>query len=145
MLMRFDPVREFDRLADEVWGNGRRKAASPMAMDAYRDGDRFVVHLDLPGIDPSSIDVTVEDNVLKVTASRTWERKEERQWLANERYQGTFERQLFLGDTLDADRIDAAYDHGVLTLTIPVAERAKPRKIEVAAGAPQTAIDAASA
>lgn len=145
MLMRFDPVREFDRLADEVWGNGRRKAPSPMAMDAYRDGDRFVVHFDLPGVDPGSIDVTVEDNVLKVTASRTWERKEERQWLANERYQGTFERQLFLGDTLDAERIDAAYDQGVLTLTIPVAERAKPRKIEVAAGSSQTAIDAASA
>lgn len=144
MLMRFDPFREFDRLADEVYANGRRKALSTMAMDAYREGDHFVVHFDLPGVDPDSLDVTVEDNVLNVTASRSWERNEEREWIASERYQGTLQRQLFLGDTLDPDHIEARYEHGVLTLTIPVAERAKPRRVPVAAGTANEAIAAES-
>lgn len=136
MLMRTDPFRELDRLADELWGGDGRRRSGPrtMAMDAYREGDQFVVHFDLPGVDPDSIDVTVEDNVLNVTATRAWERTEEREWVVTERHQGEFHRQLFLGETLDADQIDASYDEGVLTLTIPVAETAKPRKVEVGRG-----------
>lgn len=141
MLMRFEPFREFDRLTEELWGNGRRRAFHGMSMDAYRDGDRFYVHFDLPGVDPDSIDVTVEDNVLDVSAKRAWERKDEQEWVVAERYQGAFERQLFLGDTLDADHIEANYENGVLTLTIPVAERAKPRKIQVESGGNRTAIN----
>jgi len=131
MLMRFDPFREFDRLAEQAFGT--RSLPTSMPMDAYRDGDRFLVHLDLPGVDPSSIELTVEQNVLTVAAERRWE-SQDREMLANERPQGTFSRQLFLGDALDADRVEANYDRGVLTLTIPVAEQAKPRKIAINAG-----------
>src|SRR6202007_2322727 len=100
-------------------------------MDAYRDGDTFVVHFDLPAVDPSSIDLTVEKNVLTVQADRRWQPDEGQEVVVNERPQGHFSRQLFLGDGLDAERIQARYDKGVLTLVIPVAERAKPRKVEV--------------
>ncbi len=145
MLMRFDPFRELDRLTDEVWGNGRRRTAT-MPMDAYRDGGRFVVQFDLPGIDPASIDVTVERNVLNVSAQRRHERGEGQEWVVAERPQGQFARQLFLGETLDADQLEARYEHGVLTLTIPMAEAAKPRKVEVSTGPPrQTAIEATAA
>lgn len=147
MLMRFDPFREFDRLADDLWTTGgRRRSASPlMAMDAYREGDHFVVHFDLPGVDPDSIDITVENDVLTVAAQRDWERgNEDREWVASERFTGTYRRQLFLGDQLDAEHIDADYGDGVLTLTIPVAEAAKPRKVQVTAGSKKKAIDASS-
>ena len=129
MLMRFDPFREIDRLFETVGTmNGWR--GSVLAMDAYRDGDTFVVHLDLPGVDPESIDVTVEQNQLTVRAERQWD-FEGRELVARERPQGTFSRQLFLGESLDADHIDADYVHGVLTLRIPVTEEAKPKKIPV--------------
>ena len=105
-----------------------------MAMDAYRHGDAFVVHFDLPGVDASSIDLTVEKNVLTVSAERNWQAGEGYQVVANERPQGRFSRQLFLGEGLDYDHITAGYDHGVLTVTIPVAEAAKPRKVEIQAG-----------
>ena len=131
MLMRFDPFREFDRLTQQAFGTNSRQAVMPM--DAYRKGDEFVVHFDLPGVDPSSIELTVEKNVLTVSAERNWDFKDQ-EFIANERPQGTFSRQLFLGDTLDADHVEADYDRGVLTLTIPVAEQAKPRKIEVTTG-----------
>lgn len=134
VLMRFDPFRDFDRLLNDVWGDNQRRAFRSMAMDAYRDGDHFMVHFDLPGVDPESIEVTVEDNVLNVKAERSWERREGQDWVANERYEGTFQRQLFLGDTLDAEGIEANYENGVLTLTVPVAEKAKPRKIEISKG-----------
>jgi HSP20 family protein len=126
MLMRFDPFREFDRLTEQVWA-GR----APMPIDAYRRGDEFVVDIDLPGVDPDSIDLTVERNVLTVRAERTWERDETTEVLAAERPHGTFTRQMFLGEALDTDQIDAAYDKGVLTLRLPVAEHAKPRKVEI--------------
>jgi HSP20 family protein len=129
MLMRFDPFREFDRLAQQVFGTGNQPAAMPM--DAYRQGDQFVVHFDLPGVDASSIELTVEKNVLTVSAERRWDTQDQ-QFIANERPQGTFSRQLFLGENLDADQVKADYDRGVLMLTIPVAEQAKPRKIEIA-------------
>ena len=109
-------------------------------MDAYRRGDKFIVHLDLPGIDASSIDLTCEQNVLTVQAERRFETHEEDQLIVNERPQGTFSRQLFLSEGLDPDRIEASYDQGVLTLQIPVAEQAKPRRIQVstAQSGPQT-------
>ena len=130
-VLRFDPFRDFDRLAEQVLGTGARGAARSFPMDAYRRGDRFFVHLDLPGVDPNSIDLTNEQNVLTIRAERRFEPREEDQVVALERPQGVFTRQLFLSDALDADKIQATYDQGVLTLEVPVAERAKPRRIEV--------------
>jgi HSP20 family protein len=134
MLMRFDPFRDLDRMAQLVNQQSDSPRVLSMPMDAYRDGDRFVVHFDLPGVDPDSIDLTVEKNVLTVRAERSWEPTENQDVLISERPRGVFSRQLFLGDSLDVDRIDAAYRNGVLTLTIPVAEQAKPRKVEIHAG-----------
>lgn len=131
MLMRTDPFGELDRLSRQLFGSVARPAGMPM--DAYRDGDTFVVHFDLPGVDPGSVDVEVERNVLTVTAERKGG-LEGRDVLVAERPQGTFSRQLFLGDTLDADHIQADYTAGVLTLRIPVAEQAKPRKVAIEAG-----------
>ena len=147
MLMRFDPFRDLDRLTQQLWntstGNGGGLRAMPM--DAYRRGDRFVVHFDLPGVDPDAIELTIEKNVLTVSAERRWDRQEGDEPVAAERLQGSFTRQLFLGETLDPDHIEAAYEHGVLTLTIPVAEAAKPRKVTVTAGdRSATAIEAES-
>ena len=132
MLMRFDPFREFERLSQQTWGQNRW---SVLPMDAYRHGDQFLVHFDLPGADPSSIELTVEKNVLTIKAERRWQRGEGDEVVVAERPQGTFSRQLFLGETLDTDHIDAAYENGVLTVTIPVAEKAKPRKVEITTGA----------
>lgn len=132
MLMRTDPFREFDRLAQQVLGSNVRPAA--MAMDAYRSGDDFIVHFDLPGIDPETIELDVERNVLNVRAERRNPAPEGAEMIVAERPTGSFTRQLFLGDTLDTDRIDAAYDAGVLTLRIPVAEQAKPRRIQITGG-----------
>ncbi|GAB3251388.1 Hsp20/alpha crystallin family protein [Micromonospora halotolerans] len=114
--MRTDPFREIDRLTEQFFGTTARPAV--MHLDAYRDGDFFYAAFDLPGVDPDSIDCTVERNVLTVRA---------------ERPMGTFTRQLFLGDTLDTDRLEAGYENGVLTLRIPISERAKPRRIAVTA------------
>lgn len=139
MLMRFDPFRELDRLTQPGWTASR---APMVPMDAYRDGDHFYVHLDLPGVDPDSIDLTVEQNVLTVSADRRWSRDEGTQVVISERPQGSFTRQLFLGEGLDADRIDARYENGVLTLSIPVAEQAKPRKVAISHGAGAQAIEA---
>ena len=135
MLMRFDPFRELDRLSQELLGNGPRRTPGGMPMDAYRQDETFYVHFDLPGVDPSSIDLTVEKNVLTVRAERRvdWG-GEGTDVLVAERPQGSYSRQLFLGETLDAERISASYEQGVLTLTIPVAEAAKPRRVEVSAG-----------
>ncbi|MDP9440919.1 MAG: Hsp20/alpha crystallin family protein [Actinomycetota bacterium] len=129
MLMRFDPFRELDRLTQQVAGNGGRPAVMPM--DAYRAGDQFIVHFDLPGVDAGSIELTVEKNVLTVSAQRRWQPQNGQQVLVTERPQGSFSRQLFLGEGLDPDRIEANYDNGVLTITVPVAEQAKPRKVEI--------------
>jgi HSP20 family protein len=137
MLMRFDPFREFDRFFEQTLTQARQAS---MPMDAYRHGDSFVVHFDLPGVDPGSIDVSVERNVLTVSAERHWSTVEGDQLVANERRQGTFSRQLFLGDALDTDHIHATYENGVLTLTIPVAAQAKPRRIDVRTEARSEAI-----
>jgi HSP20 family protein len=142
MLMRTDPFREFDRLTQQAFGTKFRPAVMPM--DAYRQDDQFVVNFDLPGVDPSSIDLTVEKNVLSVSAERRWEAAEDVQIVASERPQGTFNRQLFLGEGLDADRVEASYDNGVLSVTIPVAEQAKPRKVAISAGAEARTIEASA-
>ena len=135
MLMRTDPFRELDRLTQQLFGyNGTASRPAVMPMDAYRQGEQFVVHFDLPGADPSSIDLDVERNVLTVKAERIPTYGEDVEVQVAERPRGVFSRQLFLGDTLDAERIEAHYDAGVLTLRIPVAEQAKPRKIQVSAG-----------
>ncbi len=130
MLMRTDPFRELDRLTQQVFGTAARPAVMPM--DAYRQGERFVVEFDLPGVDAESIDLTVEQNVLTVRAERTGQSDEDREMIAAERPRGTFTRQLFLGETLDTDRLEASYDAGVLTVHLPVAEQAKPRRVSVA-------------
>jgi HSP20 family protein len=135
MLMRTDPFRELDRLTQQLFGtNGTTSRPAVMPMDAYRHEEQFVVQFDLPGVDPSSIDLDVERNVLTVKAERTPTYGEEVELQVAERPRGVFSRQLFLGDTLDTDRIEAHYDAGVLTLRLPIAEKAKPRKIEITGG-----------
>ena len=129
MLLRTaDPFRDFDRLTQQLLGTTSRPAVMPM--DAWREGDRFVIEFDLPGVAEDTIDLDVERNVLTVRAERLapngdWES------LASERPRGVFSRQLVLGDNLDLDRIEASYDAGVLRLLVPVAEKAKPRKIQL--------------
>ena len=134
MLMRFDPFRELDRVTQMVAQRAASNSVLPMPMDAYRDGDRFVVQFDIPGVDPQSIDLTAEKNVLTVRAERNWQPKENQEIVVSERPQGQFTRQLFLGESLDPERVEATYQNGVLTLTIPVAEQAKPRKVQVTSG-----------
>lgn len=143
MLMRFDPFREFDRLTEQVDQMFRRTAWT-FPMDAVRHGDRVFINIDLPGVDPDAIDVTVERDVLTVKAERRFERAEGDEVLANERPQGTFTRRILLGESLDTDKLEAAYDHGVLSITIPVAEQAQPRKVAIGGGHKQTAIEAES-
>ncbi|HAM02023.1 MAG TPA: heat-shock protein Hsp20 [Acidimicrobiaceae bacterium] len=131
-LVRTDPFRELDRLAQQFWGlsNGSRSLAMPM--DAYRKEDVFLIQFDLPGIDVDSIDLTVEDNVLTVKADRpALPMNEGVERLVSERVYGTFTRQVFLGDNLDTEHITADYEQGVLILSIPVAAHAKPRRIPV--------------
>ncbi|MEN3612966.1 Hsp20/alpha crystallin family protein [Plantactinospora sp. ZYX-F-223] len=129
MLMRTDPFREIDRIAEHFFGTTSRPAV--MHLDAYRDGDYFYAAFDLPGVDPESIECTVERNVLTVRAERRRPTGDKVELVAAERPMGVFTRQLFLGDTLDTDKLEAGYEAGVLTLRIPVAERAKPRRVEV--------------
>ena len=140
MLLRTtDPFRDFDRLAGQLLGTTNRPTVMPM--DAWREGEVFRIEFDLPGVAKESIDIDVERNVLTVRAERV-PRNGDWEMLASERPRGMFSRQLVLGDNLDLDRIEAQYDGGVLLLTIPVAERAKPRRIEISAGEERTAIEA---
>jgi HSP20 family protein len=129
--MRTDPFRELDRLTQQVLGTAARPAAMPM--DAYRNGDDFFIHFDLPGIRADSITLTVEQNVLTVRAERRPEQTDDAEMIVAERPAGVFTRQVFLGDTLDTDSIGADYSAGILTLAIPVHEQAKPRSIQVTA------------
>lgn len=135
VLVRTEPFRELDRFFQQMFGGSTRRIASmAMPMDAYRHGDHFLLQFDLPGVETSSIDLTVDNNTLVVKAERPMPRlQEETEPLVVERPYGTFTRQVYLGDNLDTSRIDAQYDAGVLTLSIPVAEQAKPRRIEVRA------------
>ncbi|MFF7241878.1 Hsp20/alpha crystallin family protein [Streptomyces collinus] len=135
MLMRTDPFRELDRLAQQMMGPGTWSRPSAMPMDAYREGDEYVVAFDLPGVSPEAIDIDVERNMLTVKAERRPAAKSDSvQMELSERPLGAFSRQIVLADTLDTERIEADYDAGVLTLRIPIAERAKPRKIAIGAG-----------
>ena len=144
MLMRTDPFRELDRLTQQVLGtSGTWSRPTAMPMDAYRDGDRFVVAFDLPGVDADAIELDVERNALTVKAERRpVAAGEQVEMQVAERPLGVFSRQLFLGDTLDTDRIEAHYDAGVLTLRIPIAEKAKPRKISISGGSDRKEINA---
>ena len=139
MLMRTDPFRDLDRLTEQLWGTASRPAL--MAMDAWRDGDEFVVEFDLPGVDPDSVDLDVERNVLTVKAERP-SLDGNRELIAAERPRGVFTRQLILGDNLDTESLGASYSSGVLTVRIPVAERAKPRKIQISQESDRQAINA---
>jgi HSP20 family protein len=143
MLMRTDPFRELDRLTDQVVGTSARPASTPI--DAYRKGDEFIVMFDLPGVDAGSINLTVERNVLSVHAERARPGDGEIELLIGERPQGTFSRQLFLAETLDADRLTAEYVDGVLRLRLPVREQAKPRRVDIAVGRQQPSSIAANA
>ncbi|WP_183095616.1 Hsp20/alpha crystallin family protein [Nocardioides stalactiti] len=145
MLLRTtDPFRDFDRLANQLLGAGTTNRPAVMPMDAWREGERFVIEFDLPGVSRDSIDIDVERNVLTIKAERVagngdWQR------LASERTHGQFSRQLVLGDNLDLEQIEAAYDNGVLRLVVPVAEKAKPRKVEIAGATPVTPTQAIQA
>ena len=143
MLLRTtDPFRDLDRITQQLLGTTNRPAV--MAMDAWREGDRFVIEFDLPGVSRESIDLDVERNVLTVRAERV-PRNGDWEMLASERTRGVFSRQLVLGDNLDLEHIEAGYDNGVLRLVVPVAEKAKPRKIEIGVGSSdkeRTAIEA---
>jgi HSP20 family protein len=133
MLIRFDPFREVDRLMDQLT-TAQTATTRSFPMDATRRGDRVVVQLDLPGVDPASIDLTAERGTLTIRAERRPSRQEGDELLVAERPQGVFARQLLLSDTLDTDALTASYDQGVLTIEVPVAERARPRRIEVSRG-----------
>ncbi|WP_315093325.1 Hsp20/alpha crystallin family protein [uncultured Cellulomonas sp.] len=134
MATRIDPFQEIDRLMGQVFGAQAGRAAATMPIDLYRDGDHYVLHVDLPGADPGTIDVNVEDRTLTIRAERTARTQSDVQWVAKERPAGTYARQLMVGQGLALDNISATYNDGVLTLTIPVAEEAKPRRIEVQHG-----------
>ena len=129
MLMRTDPFRDLDRLTQQVFGTAARPAAMPM--DAWQEDGEFVVAFDLPGVNVDSVDLDIERNVLTVRAERRDPTQPNVELIASERPRGVFSRQLILGDTLDTEKVEAHYADGVLTLRIPVLERAKPRKIEI--------------
>lgn len=129
MARNFDPFREMDRMMNQF---ARPAAPAAMGMDLYRNGDNFIADIDLPGVDPDSIDIDIDDRTLTVRAERHALKEEGIKWLAHERPTGTFARQLNLGRGLALDKISASYTDGVLTVTIPMAEESKPRKIEVA-------------
>jgi HSP20 family protein len=128
-VLRFDPFRDIDRMAEQMAAGLRSPRSVPM--DAYRRGDQFFIDLDLPGVDPDAIDLTVEQNVLTIRAERGYEPEEGDELLISERPQGTFTRQLLLGESLDTDSLEADYEQGVLTLRIPVAQAAKPRRVQI--------------
>ena len=132
MLLQHDPFRELDRLTQQVFGTTSRPTG--MLLDAWREGDEFFVELDLPGIDPGRLDIDVERNVLTIQAERLSRIPDAANAVAAERPWGVFSRQLVLGDALDTEKVDADYTAGVLRLRIPVAEQAKPRRINITSG-----------
>lgn len=143
-MLRFDPFRDLDRMTEQLLGASSAAARVPrfMPMDLYRSGDHYVLHADLPGIDPGSVDVNVDNGTLTIRAERSSRTEQDVQWLTNERFTGTFQRQLSLGDGIDTEAISATYDNGVLSVTIPVAEKAKPRRIEVTGHSNRQVIEA---
>jgi len=145
-VMRFDPFRDLDRLTEQMLGVpvGSTRAPRFMPMDLYRSGDHYVLHADLPGVDPGSVDVSVDNGTLTVRAERSGRTEESVEWLTSERFTGSYLRQLSLGDGIDADRIAATYENGVLTVTIPMAEKAKPRRIQIDTKAERTVLSGAA-
>ena len=143
MLTRFDPVASFDQISSELLGALSRKASS-MPIDAYRHDEQWVVRVDLPGVEASTIHITVDRNVLRIEASRSWQPAEGDLVLVAERPRGNFSRQLMLSEDIDSDAIQADYRDGVLTLALPVAETAKPKKVVVGTGG-ATAVEAKAA
>jgi HSP20 family protein len=129
-LMRFDPFRELDRLSEQVMGS---RVPRTMPMEAWRRKDEFSVYVDLPGVDRDDVELTVERNVVSIRAERRPAHDEGDEVIVDERPHGIFTRQLFLGDNLDANNLSADYDRGVLMLTIPIAEKSKPRRIQLGA------------
>lgn len=147
-MATYDPLADTARWMDRLLGSMHDASTATvpgMPIDLYRAGDRYVMHVDLPGVDPGSVDVDVEDRTLTIRAERTARTEADVQWLARERATGTYVRQLTLGRGLALDQVAAGYADGVLTLTIPVAEEAKPRRIEIQRGAGTSAIGAGSA
>lgn len=138
MVLTFDPFRDLDRLAGQVLGGS---ATMAMPLDLYRSGDHFVLHCDLAGVDPGSVEVGIDNRVLTIRAERTPRTDDEVRWVRRERVTGTFERRLTLGDGLDLGNIAATWQDGVLTLTIPVAETAKPRRIPITVAGEQAAVE----
>ncbi len=134
MSISYDPFHHLDELRDQLISGGRSPRSFPM--DAYRRGEEFFVHLDLPGINPETVEVTVENQVLTISVERRFEQLEGDEIIVSERPQGRFSRQLRLGSTIDTDRIAASYHDGVLTITLPVSERARPRQVRVGRGGP---------
>ncbi len=143
-MLRFDPFRDIDRMTEQLLGAQAGSARAPrfMPMDVFRAGDHFVLNADLPGVDPGSIDISVDNGTLTIKAERTERSGENVQWITSERFTGTFMRQVALGDGIDDSAITAHYDNGVLSLTLPVAEKAKPRKISVASSEQSQVIEA---
>jgi HSP20 family protein len=138
MAMVFDPFRDMDRLMAGLLSG--RQGLRVVPMDLYKEGDHYILDADLPGVDPGSIDINVEGQVLTIRAERTLRSTEGINWLTQERPSGSFMRQLSLGDGIDPERITASYENGVLSVTIPVSERAKARKIEVGTSSSESAI-----
>ncbi|BBX00621.1 heat-shock protein Hsp20 [Mycolicibacterium moriokaense] len=144
-MLRFDPFSDLDALTRGLLSaaqTGSNRAPRFMPMDLCKIDDHYLLTADLPGVDPGSVDVNVDNGTLTISAHRTARSDDSVQWLANERFFGTYRRQLSLGEGVDADAISATYENGVLSVTIPIAEKAKPRKIEVAHGGRQHSIEA---
>ena len=131
MVARFDPFQELERMSRALLGN--REGPRMMPMDLYREGDHYILNADMPGVDPGSVDIDVDGQMLSIRAQRTLKDNGGTQWLLKERDSGSFLRQITLGQDIDVERISAHYDNGVLSLTIPLREASKPRKIEVVA------------
>ena len=146
-MLRFDPFRDFDRMTEQLLGvpSGSARAPRFMPMDVYRSGDHYVLHADLPGVDPGSVDVGIENSTLTIRAKRSERSEQGVQWIASERFTGTYQRQIVVGEDVDTERISATYANGVLTVTLPVAERSKPRRIEIAVDDSTVPVDRHSA
>ncbi|MEU7217925.1 Hsp20/alpha crystallin family protein [Nocardia iowensis] len=145
-MLRFDPFHDIDTVARQLLGEAVGSARAPrfMPMDLFKAGDHYVLNADLPGVDPGSVDVSVDNGTLTLRAQRSAPSEEGVQWIASERFSGNYLRQVSLGDNVDAEKISAAYNNGVLSVTIPIAERAKPRRIEISGGSSQKTIEAGS-
>lgn len=141
-MLRFDPFTDIDSITKSLIaaGSGTNRSPRFMPMDLYKVDDHYVLHADLPGIDPGSIDVDIDGSTLTLAAHRSAPSDEGVTWLAGERFTGTYKRQLAVGEDIDAERIEASYDNGVLTVMLPIAERAKPRRIEISSGPPSSSV-----